>query len=91
MAGRRSGAVASVSRCAAHAFSKGVRDGIRLLAGLGVEGEAHGGATVRHRSRVARDPTAPNLRQVHLIHAELLAELGAAGFAVPPGAMARTS
>ncbi len=76
----------SVSRCAVHAFSKDVRDGIRMLAGLGVEGDAHGGVTVRHRSRVARDPTAPNLRQVHLIHAELLAEL-AAGFAVPPGAM----
>lgn len=80
-------AVASVSRCAAYAFSKDVRDGIRLLAGLGVEGDAHEGVTVRHRSRVARDPTAPNLRQVHLIHAELLAELGVAGFAVPPGAM----
>jgi MOSC domain-containing protein YiiM len=60
---------------------------IRLLAGLGVEGDAHLGATVKHRSRVARDPSRPNLRQVHLIHAELHAELLAAGFAVSPGDM----
>src|ERR1044072_1037009 len=61
--------------------------GIRLIAGLGVEGDAHAGATVKHRSRVARDPTQPNLRQVHLIHAELLDELKAAGFDVKPGDM----
>ncbi|HYF42232.1 MAG TPA: MOSC domain-containing protein, partial [Ramlibacter sp.] len=58
---------------------------IRLLAGLGVEGDAHLGATVKHRSRVARDPSQPNLRQVHLLHAELFDELVAAGFAVFPG------
>ena len=80
-------AVAGVSRCAVHAFSKDVQGGIRLLAGLGVEGDAHLGVLVRHRSRVARDPTVPNLRQLHLIHAELLTELGAAGFTVPPGVM----
>lgn len=68
-----------------HAFSKQPRDRVRLLAGLGVEGDAHCGATVRHRSRVAQDPTQPNLRQVHLIHAELFTELAAQGFAVAPG------
>src|SRR5215468_7763457 len=68
-------------------MSKGPETAIRLVAGLGVEGDAHAGATVRHRSRVARDPTQPNLRQVHLVHAELHDELHAAGFAVAPGAM----
>lgn len=58
---------------------------IRLLAGLGVEGDAHMGTTVKHRSRVARDPTVPNLRQVHLLHRELLDELAAKGFSVGPG------
>jgi MOSC domain-containing protein YiiM len=58
---------------------------VRLVEGLGVEGDAHAGATVRHRSRVARDPAQPNLRQVHLIHGELLEELRAAGFKVAPG------
>ncbi len=60
---------------------------MRLLAGLGVEGDAHLGETVKHRSRVRRDPTQPNLRQAHLIHAELHDELRAAGFAVAPGEM----
>jgi MOSC domain-containing protein YiiM len=60
---------------------------IRLLPGLGVEGDAHLGETVQHRSRVARDPSQPNLRQVHLIHSELHDELLAAGFAVAPGLM----
>jgi MOSC domain-containing protein YiiM len=77
--------VTAVSRDAEHAFTKPVRDRIRLLAGLGVEGDAHLGRTVQHRSRVARDPTAPNLRQVHLITAELHDELTARGFAVAPG------
>lgn len=80
-------AVTAVSRSAAHRFSKPNERAIRLLAGLGVDGDAHAGATVRHRSRVACDPTQPNLRQVHLIHAELHDELLAAGFAVSPGAM----
>ena len=57
------------------------------MPGLGVEGDAHQGATVKHRSRVARDPTQPNLRQVHLIHAELHEELRAAGFTVSAGQM----
>jgi MOSC domain-containing protein YiiM len=60
---------------------------IRLIEGLGVEGDAHMGATVKHRSRVARDPAQPNLRQVHLIHAELFDELRAKGFAVSAGLM----
>jgi MOSC domain-containing protein YiiM len=66
---------------------KGNQDAIRLLAGLGVEGDAHAGVTVKHRSRVARDPSQPNLRQVHLIHAELHDELRAAGLDLVPGQM----
>jgi MOSC domain-containing protein YiiM len=81
------GAVTSVSRSPVHAFSKATAAGIVLRAGLGVEGDAHAGITVKHRSRVAMDPTQPNLRQVHLIHAELHDELVAAGFAVGPGDM----
>ena len=79
------GFVKVVSRSATHTFSKSGQVSIRLLAGLGVEGDAHMGEMVRHRSRVARDPTQPNLRQVHLIHTELLDELRAAGFAVSAG------
>ena len=63
--------VTAVSASPGHSFSKPNRDSIRLLAGLGVEGDAHLGTTVKHRSRVAKDPSQPNLRQVHLIHAEL--------------------
>ena len=81
------GAVTAVSRSPAHTLAKATTPSIRLLAGLGVEGDGHLGKTVRHRSRVARDPTRPNLRQVHLIHAELHDELRARGFAVGPGAM----
>lgn len=79
------GLVTAVSRAETHAVSKQSCASIRLLAGLGVEGDTHLGVTVQHRSRVARDPTQPNLRQVHLIHAELLEELQAAGFALSPG------
>jgi MOSC domain-containing protein YiiM len=81
------GKVTAVSSDAAHALSKPNRDSIRLLAGFGVEGDAHSGATVQHRSRVARDSSQPNLRQVHLIHAELHEELRAAGFNVAAGMM----
>jgi MOSC domain-containing protein YiiM len=77
--------VLAVCRSARHGFSKPVALQIRLIAGLGVEGDAHAGATVKHRSRVARDPAQPNLRQTHLIHAELFDELAAAGFKVGPG------
>jgi MOSC domain-containing protein YiiM len=79
------GIVESVSSAESHRFSKVPRLWITLLAGLGVEGDAHQGTTVRHRSRVARDPTQPNLRQVHLLHAELLAELARQGFTLAPG------
>ena len=58
-----------------------------MLAGEGVEGDAHCGAAVKHRSRWRRDPTQPNLRQVHLLHAELFEDLAAQGFAVTPGLM----
>lgn len=77
--------IVSVSASPVHAFSKPPVPRIDLLQGLGVAADAHHGTTVKHRSRVARDPTQPNLRQVHLIHAELLAELNAAGFDVAPG------
>jgi MOSC domain-containing protein YiiM len=70
-----------------HSFGKPTLIAIRLLAGLGVEGDAHLGGTVKHRSRVAIDPTQPNLRQVHLIHIELYDELRAVGFDVSPGQM----
>jgi MOSC domain-containing protein YiiM len=75
--------VTAVSRSAKHTLIKTNEDGIRLLAGLGVEGDAHSGAKVKHRSRIARNPVQSNLRQVHLIHAEL--QQG--GFAVSPGQM----
>ena len=77
----------SVSRSPGHTLSKPVDDSIRLLAGLGVDGDAHMGKTVKHRSRVARDPSQPNLRQVHLIHSELFDELRGQGFDVSPGQM----
>jgi MOSC domain-containing protein YiiM len=80
-----SGRVEAVSQAGTHRFSKQPAMWIRLLAGLGVEGDAHLGVTVRHRSRVARDPTQPNLRQVHLLHRELLQELAVQGFAIGPG------
>lgn len=83
----RDGVVTAVGLAPQHTFSKPNRPAIRLLAGFGVEGDAHLGATVQHRSRVARDPTQPNLRQVHLIHEELHEELRAAGFAVRAGSM----
>ncbi|WP_033252642.1 MOSC domain-containing protein [Kitasatospora phosalacinea] len=75
----------AVSSNGAYSFTKPNRPGIRLLAGLGVEGDVHAGVTVKHRSRVRQDPAQPNLRQVHLMHAELFDELAAAGFAVEPG------
>jgi hypothetical protein len=79
--------VVSVSRDAGHHFSKVNCQSISLLTGLGVEGDAHMGVTVKHRSRVRRDPSQPNLRQVHLIHAELIDALQDQGFAVSAGAM----
>lgn len=70
-----------------HAFSKSMTPAITLLAGLGVQGDAHCGETVQHRSRVARDPKQPNLRQVHLLQAELFDQLAGRGHAVRPGDM----
>ena len=79
--------IVAVSQSATHTMSKPAALSIRLLAGIGVAGDAHAGVTVKHRSRVARDPTQPNLRQVHLIHAELHDELRARGFDLAPGEM----
>ena len=82
-----SGLVVAVSMNPEHTLRKPNQECVRLLAGLGVEGDAHLGKTAKHRSRVRRDPTQPNLRQVHLVHSELLEELGAKGIPVLPGAM----
>lgn len=87
MLGAMQGVVEAVARSSEHAFSKPTEGIIRLLAGLGVEGDAHCGATVKHRSRVAVDPTQPNLRQVHLIAGELIDELRGQGFDVAAGVM----
>lgn len=77
--------IVSVACSAAHTFSKRVCEQITLVEGLGVEGDAHQGTTVKHRSRVAVDPSQPNLRQVHLIAAELLDEMAGLGFALEAG------
>lgn len=82
-----SGRVVAVSRRPTHRVSKDPVEAIALVEGLGVEGDAHAGATVQHRSRKRWRPHLPNLRQVHLLHAELHDRLGAAGFAVGPGTM----
>src|SRR5882757_2309802 len=76
------GSVIAVSLRRGHYFSKTPSLSIRLLKGLGVAGDAHMGETVKHRSRVRKDPTQPNLRQVHLMHAELFDELRLKGFVV---------
>ena len=77
--------VVAVSRSPRHRFSKANDSFIRIVAGLGVEGDAHAGVTVKHRSRWRKDPSQPNLRQVHLIHEELLDELHRAGFQASAG------
>ena len=79
--------VVAVSANRKHEFSKCNISQIRLLAGQGAEGDAHCGVTVKHRSRVVRDPSQPNLRQVHLIHSELFEELTSKGFHIKPGAL----
>lgn len=76
--------VVAVARDGDHRFSKVLTEAIEIVAGLGVRGDAHAGETVNHHSRVRVDPTQPNLRQVHLIHAELFDEVGAKGFNVGP-------
>ena len=80
-------AILAVASSPRHRFSKQTQATITLVEGLGIEGDAHAGVTVRHRSRVARNPAQPNLRQVHLIHAELFAELATSGFTIAPGDM----
>jgi MOSC domain-containing protein YiiM len=77
--------IIALARDGDHRFSKCSAPQLRLIAGHGVEGDAHCSTTVKHRSRVAADPGQPNLRQVHLIHAELFTELAARGFTVSPG------
>lgn len=79
--------VLAVCKSPDHTMSKPRAGSVRLIQGIGIEGDAHAGTTVKHRSRVAKDPTIPNLRQVHLIHAELFDELRAKGFSVDPGQM----
>ncbi|MEM8891793.1 MAG: MOSC domain-containing protein [Bacteroidota bacterium] len=79
--------VIALSKSASHTFNKYNTNSIHLLKGLGVEGDAHMGEKVKHRSRVARDPNQPNLRQVHLMHAELFEEVAQKGFTVSPGQM----
>ncbi len=81
------GIVKAVSCSGEHGFSKTNQNSIRLIPGLGVEGDAHAGVTIQHRSRVAKDPSQPNLRQVHLIHEELHNELNQNGFQIKPGQM----
>jgi MOSC domain-containing protein YiiM len=77
--------VVALHRNPVHGFSKQAEPALTLLTGLGVLGDAHCGAAARHRSRVAADPTQPNLRQVHLLHAEMIAEINGGGFAILPG------
>jgi MOSC domain-containing protein YiiM len=81
------GRVIAVSLKAKHGVKKVNQLSVRLIAGEGVEGDAHCGPTVRHRSRWRKDHTAPNIRQVHLLQVELLDELNTRGFAVTPGLM----
>ena len=81
------GTVIAVSLDKAHAFSKKQKSAIRLVEGLGVEGDAHMGALVQHRSRVRANPNQPNLRQVHLMHQELFEEVAQKGFTVKPADM----
>lgn len=81
------GTVVSVHLSPSHTMRKSAAGAIDLISGIGVAGDAHAGVTVKHRSRVAVDPTRPNLRQVHLIHQELIDELVSQGFQVKPGLM----
>ncbi|WP_421850941.1 MOSC domain-containing protein [Marinomonas sp.] len=77
--------VISLSKDSEHHFSKETCESLIFLKGLGIEGDAHCGVTVKHRSRVKADPTQPNLRQVHLVHSELISELKNSGFNVDAG------
>nr|AGS49443.1 hypothetical protein [uncultured bacterium esnapd5.2] len=79
------GSVSAVSSNGTYSFTKPNRESITLIAGLGVQGDVHAGATVKHRFRMKKDPSQPNLRQVHLIHEELFEEVRGAGFEVAAG------
>ena len=79
------GTVVSVNRDREHCFSKPAAADITLVAGIGIEGDAHAGETVQHLHRLTTTPGAPNLRQVHLIHSELFEELESDGFGVSAG------
>src|SRR4051812_12183071 len=81
------GIVTAVSRSPTHSLAKWNQNSITLVAGFGVDGDAHNGKTVKHLSRLIRFGNSPNLRQVHLIHSELHEELRAAGFGVVAGQM----
>ncbi len=81
------GTILAVSRAEEHGFSKEPRESIKLLAGLGVEGDAHAGKTVQHLYQIKRDPTQPNRAQVHFLQVELFDEMAALGFTLKPGAM----
>jgi MOSC domain-containing protein YiiM len=85
LGGSESAFVVAVAARHGHGLGKTVRPLITLIAGEGVEGDAHRGVQVQHRSRVAKDPHQPNMRQVHLLHAELFSDLAAQGFAVKAG------
>lgn len=82
-----SGWVEALHVSGGHSFSKRAVDRVEVVAGIGITGDAHAGATVRHRSRVRADPSQPNLRQVHLMHAELFDALTEAGHHVAPGSL----
>lgn len=81
------GQVVAVARDDEHRFSKPTRESITLIAGHGVEGDAHAGGTVKHRSRMRKDADTPNLRQVHLIHSELFDLMAERGYDIAAGAM----
>ncbi|MCL3859517.1 MOSC domain-containing protein [Actinotalea sp. K2] len=81
----RQARVIAVSRDDTHRFSKPTVDSVTLIEGWGIEGDAHAGPTVKHRFQVARDPHAPNLRQVHLLHEEVFAEVAEEGYSLAPG------
>ena len=82
---RLPGTVLSVSRDDKHRFSKPTVSSIRLVAGFGVEGDSHAGATVQHLYEKKRNPSAPNLCQVHFMAAELFDDLVPTGYTVAPG------
>ena len=82
-----SGEVLAVALSPSHSFSKAPQPSIHLLAGLGVQGDAHAGVPVQHLYKVRKNPQAPNLTQVHLLQSELFLELAQQGIALSPGEM----